>query len=397
MIPVYNNASTILDVVQRTKAVTENILIIDDGSDTCYGDIAERYGARYIKINNRGHLGARLFGISMARGNFTVFVDSDDRVSKNYHRPMIDAANRCGADIVINGWGFQTERTDRVCTEDSTIKNRICAVGDDALFLYTSSQGREHSYYVLWNKLFRTSLLNKTAARLAALGTADLRLTYSEDALMNFFNFKMAKKVISICSGFYFYRIHNAQSVSVSDNEKLKNQIDSMCITFRIMERNIGNNKRRDVIEQNILEWRSLMARTHFSHAKAVSATELYPYIKEKYGVKSNRKSLYRDGAVYLNCELLGDNFGEIDTALSKIYLCGRTCTASYEKKSKYISRIISDMPQRVIYSKHGEFAVPKRTISLKNKLIHNGFVYRLGTALFRKGSKSRAFLKRYL
>jgi glycosyltransferase involved in cell wall biosynthesis len=32
VIPVYNNASTIQDVVQRTKAVTENILIIDDGS-----------------------------------------------------------------------------------------------------------------------------------------------------------------------------------------------------------------------------------------------------------------------------------------------------------------------------------------------------------------------------
>ena len=32
VIPVYNNASTIRDVVQRTKAVIKNILVIDDGS-----------------------------------------------------------------------------------------------------------------------------------------------------------------------------------------------------------------------------------------------------------------------------------------------------------------------------------------------------------------------------
>ncbi len=371
------------------------ILLVDDGSDIDYTDTVREFDVSYRRIENRGHLGARLYGISAAEGDYVAFVDSDDTVSLNYHRPMLDTAEKENADVVINGWAFHTERTRRACTEDSAMATKISAAGDESLLLFTSKQGREHSYFVLWNKLYRRSLLLKTKAHLEALGLANVRLTYSEDALMNFFIFRDAGKVTNVNSGFYFYRLHGAQSIAVTGKERLRNQIDSMSLSLGIMKKNIGNNKYANDIKRNIDEWGRLMARTHFGYAKAAKATELYGYVKEKYGVAKNRMPTYRDGAVYAKSELLGSNFDGIDKALAKIYFCGRDVTVSYERGSKCISRIIKDMPHETVYSKHGEFSVPKRKISFRDKIIHNPAVYKAGMLLFKKGSRVRAFLKK--
>jgi hypothetical protein len=139
------------------------------------------------------------------------------------------------------------------------------------------------------------------------------------------------------------------------------------------------------------------MARTHFSHAKAACAKELYPYIKEKYGVSRNRPASYRDGRVYAGGELLGENFGEIDKKLTELYFSELPTSVRFERHAKCISRIIADMPKKISYSRLGEIYIPKRKIKLKDRIIHNRFIYRLGMILFKKGSKIRAFLKKHL
>lgn len=401
IICIYNTDKRLLfeclsSVRRSTLAADYEILLIDDGSDADYADVAGYFGAIYRKTRNQGHLGARLYGISLARGDYVAFIDSDDTVSLNYHRPMLEAAERLDADIVMNGWAFQTERTRRVCVKDSAMATEICAEGDETLLLFTSQRGREHSYFVLWNKTYRRSLLLEMKARLESVGCADMRLTYSEDALMNFFLFQQARKVINLNSGFYFYRIHDGQSITVSGKERLREQIDSMCFTLGIMRENIGKNKYAAAIKRNIDEWARLMARSHFSNAKAVGAVELHGYIRKKYGVQKNEMPTARDGAAYSSCELLGDNFSEIDRTLTDIYFCGKEASASYERSSKSISRIIRDMPRRVSYARRADFYVPKRKIRLRDKLIHNPFVYKIGTLIFKKGSMTRAFLKKH-
>ena len=170
-----------------------------------------------------------------------------------------------------------------------------------------------------------------------------------------------------------------------------------MTFSLGIMKDNIGDNKNSDIILYDLTKWSELMSRTHFSRAKSMGAKSLFSYIKTKYGVKKNKRALFRDSAVYTKCELLGDNFEEIDRVLSEIYSYRKRTSASYERRAKCICRIIDHMPYGVTYSKSGRFFVPPRKIKLRDRFIHNPTVYRLGTLLFKKGSKIRAFLKKHL
>jgi hypothetical protein len=308
---------------------------------------------------------------------------------------MLATAERQRADIVIGGWAFHTERTKRVCIKDTTMSKRILAEGDEALLLYTKSQGREHSYYVLWNKIYRRELILGCAEKIKLLDPP--KLCFSEDALLNFFCFKYAERITNVNSGFYFYRIHENQSVVADGTDTLKKQIDSMSYTLSIMNDNINNNIYKSEIRNNVAEWSRLMARTHYTTAKSLGAAELFDYVKEKYHVRKNRKSTLRDAAVYTRSELLGENFDEIDSALSKIYFSRKRIAARYERRAKCISRIIADMPNRAVYSRCGEIIVPRRRIPPKDLIFHNSLIYKLSMLIFKKGSRARAFLKRKL
>ncbi len=384
------------------EAGSENfeVIFVDDGSMLDYSDILKGYPIIYERIKNRGHLGARLHGISVANGDYIGFVDSDDSVSKNYHAPMLDLAKKSGADIVLNGWAFHTDRTKRICTRDTTMCTEIDVSGDDCLPTFTAQRGREHSYYVLWNKIYEKKLLKKAANELSRLVSSGERITYGEDALFNFFCFKYAKIVKNVNTGLYFYRIHSAQSVIAETEEKLLHQIKCMSSVFRIMKENVGEGNHAEVISQDLAAWRALISRTHYSKAKAQKLRELYPIIKEAYEVHSLEMPKAQDGEVYNTSELLGDNFADVDAALTELYYCEKPISIQYEKKCVYVSRTVkyaSKVCGGIIYSKKASLTVPKRKIKLRDRIIHSPIIYRIGLLLFKKGSRLRSFLKKHL
>lgn len=373
------------------------ILVVDDGSSVDYSSIIEKYEARYVKTENRGLFASRLYALTIAKGEYVTFIDSDDTVSFNYHMPMLEMAVSKNCDVVINDWAFHTERTRYFCTRDPLIEKDIVWENDEILREFVSLGGKAHSYFVHWNKLTKKSVLLKAKSELEKTDAIMHRHTYSEDALINFFVFKNAKKVANIHTGYYFYRVHGEQSVNASTREILVKQIDNMTLTLDIMERGIGDNQYAEQIKQGIDNWRALMSRTHYSYAKSGKHTDLYDYIKEKYQVEKLRASTKKDGELYVKNQLLGDNFTDIDKALRKIYFADCDVTVIYDKSDKYVSKTMSYI-ERIKRSKGNEeiktLMVPKKVISAKNKFLHNHFVYSTGMLLFKKGSKLRAYLK---
>lgn len=378
-------------------AADYEICMVDDGSSVDYSDLVQRYGLKYKKTENRGIFSARLTGIDMAEGDFIAFVDSDDTVSWNYHRPMLEVAKTEKLDVVINGWAFHTERTRYCCTSDVTVKEDLFLEGDGIIRAFLSQEGRQHSFFVLWNKLFRRELLRRVREELFGLAQSPERFNYSEDALMCFYAFLWADRVKNIHTGYYLYRVHGGQTVVVSNQDKLKRQIDCMCYTLDRMESEVKRLADASALLSHVRRWRQMMSRTHYSQARGTGFEELYPYIKEKYGVEKLRRARFSDGKYYVKARLLPENMEHIEKVLLDAYKKGTSLTFDSDYRDYYIREQLSGLRLigiTVNLEKGGQ-RLPKPLVKLKNRIIMNGFVRRVGMILFPKGSKIRAFLKK--
>ena len=373
------------------------ILVIDDGSTVDYSEVVKKYEPRYVKTNNRGLFASRLYALTIAKGDYVAFVDSDDTVSFNYHMPMLEKAQVLDLDMVINDWAFHTESTRYFCTSDPLISGDIALKDDDCLKAFVGQEGRAHSYFVHWNKITKRSVLLKAKSELEKTDMIMHRHTYSEDAIINFFVFKNAKRIGNIHTGYYFYRVHSDQSINASSKERLISQIDDMARTFDTMLLSLEGVKNSDEIKCSILKWRQLMSRTHYSYAKAGKYEDLYQYIKEKYQVDKLSPSTKKDEEVYFKRGLLPENFLEIDKCLRKIYFAKGNVTVMYDESDKYVSRTMKYI-ERIKHdddsTENKRLMVPKSIISKKKKLLFSPFVYSVGMLLFKKGSKTRAILK---
>ena len=383
----------------RTLGDDFEICLVDDGSREDYTDLAEKYGTRVTKTENRGIFSARKTGAEMARGRYSVFCDSDDTVSFDYYLPMLEKAEAEGADIVINGWATHSGEARYYPKRDGTMCENIDVSGDKTLLSFVKNEGRQHSFYVLWNKLYRTELLLSAFDSLCRAGYSESS-SYSEDAALNFFLWRDAGRIVNISTGFYFYRIHSEQSVTVASEEKLRRQIDSMAQTLDIMRKNVGANPQRTEILSHIAEWEALMARTHYSQAKSAGYKELFPYVKEKYGIEKLSGYTLKDGACYRSNVLLGSNFEEVDRALLAVYNAPSPVRCRYSKRDTYTARAVSALKRlrRITDEKSApEISVPRFKITLRKRILHNALVYRIGAILFKKGSRLRAFLKKFV
>ena len=85
LMPVYNERSTIEEILRRVQAVqldglTKEIVVVDDGSVDGTVDILRRYGGRInlIAQPNQGTQAARNAAIRASSGRYIALLDSDD-------------------------------------------------------------------------------------------------------------------------------------------------------------------------------------------------------------------------------------------------------------------------------------------------------------------------------
>ena len=78
IIPAYNERSRIADIVSRTKAFANEIIVIDDCSSDATWEIACEAGARVIRNKkNLGYLNSIKIGLKSADGEVIVTLDAD--------------------------------------------------------------------------------------------------------------------------------------------------------------------------------------------------------------------------------------------------------------------------------------------------------------------------------
>lgn len=164
IIPVYNVRDYIrncIDSILKQTYKDYEVIIVDDcGSDDSVA-IAERMlegNAIYTILrhdHNRGLSAARNTGFAKAKGDYVLFVDSDDSLSLDCLGKLVTMAEKTGADVTVGDINVVGNDTNIPLLSDKLPE--LFSSRDEILASYM----RGEWYMMAWNKLIRREFLEK--------------------------------------------------------------------------------------------------------------------------------------------------------------------------------------------------------------------------------------------
>lgn len=115
IVPVYNVEKYLDRCIKSILGQTFRdfeVILINDGSTDNSANICDRYSKKDERIkvihkNNEGVSKARNLGIKLARGNYLVFVDSDDWIENDFLELLYKGIKQLNTDIVISGYVYE--------------------------------------------------------------------------------------------------------------------------------------------------------------------------------------------------------------------------------------------------------------------------------------------------
>ena len=131
LIPAFNEAPYIANVVKGTQPHVEQVVVIDDGSGDGTAEVARAAGATCLRSDsNCGKASALRTGIAFARAqDFThvITLDGDGQHLPEDIPVLLRAAEETGADLVIGARFFDRARMPRARYYSNTIGSRLAS------------------------------------------------------------------------------------------------------------------------------------------------------------------------------------------------------------------------------------------------------------------------------
>lgn len=178
IVPIYNVEPYLHQCVDSLLAQDEQrieIILVDDGSPDNCGSICDDYARldnriRVIHKPNGGLSSARNAGIAVAKGEYLMFVDSDDWVEPSYCSTALQTAESTGSEIVV--FGYTDHFADH--TEGNEYKDHETLTSSDALRELMG--GKILSF--AWNKIYKARLFGNDIRYPEGKNFEDVGTTY---------------------------------------------------------------------------------------------------------------------------------------------------------------------------------------------------------------------------
>jgi glycosyltransferase involved in cell wall biosynthesis len=213
VVPIYNVEGFIDEclesILQHEGLVDYEVIMIDDGSSDDSALRAQRYSTeypdsfKYIRQENSGVSVARNTGLCIAQGDYVLFLDADDRLSKSGLVRLLERAENGSLDIAQGNFSHFGDGYDAPFLNRGQV---LLENLDGQAWLYKALRKRKFTG-APWLRIFRREFL------------LEKRLTFAEgiinaeDQLFTIQCYIDAKRVSSFDIPFYEYR-HRPDSIT---------------------------------------------------------------------------------------------------------------------------------------------------------------------------------------
>ncbi len=211
VIPIYNSETWLKDCID--SILTQDyqdyeLILVDDGSTDNSGEICDSYAAednriKVLHIENGGLGNARNVGIKNARGEYILFVDADDEISKTCIPSLLSHEADLVVGATLRTYKTRTERFGPECKKYYTYAEKTAFL-DEYLPRFV---------YLDWShsKLFKLSVINDNGIRYNTKRYIPEDKLFMNDYLMYAKTFYVTDDIV------YYYKQHDG-SLSVGVN-----------------------------------------------------------------------------------------------------------------------------------------------------------------------------------
>ncbi len=266
IIPVYNSEKTIkrcIESITLQKRPDVEIIIINDGStdgteSICKALQTEHNNLIYLYKENGGVSSARNLGLSVANGEFVMFVDSDDYVDNKCFY-TIDKYTQSNADFYQFGFSIVANELVKETCEFSE-----CNMNTSEKEAFISEGIITRSINSPWAKIYKRKIIDKNKLRFCE------ELSVGEDLTFVFSFLLSAEKFERLADKIYFADIGNGESLSRKYREDLSEQLIGV---YDSMVKALQKSKIKSTLVNQSLAW--LFYRNAYSVVNDLSKSNL--------------------------------------------------------------------------------------------------------------------------
>ena len=251
IIPVYNTEIYLekcLDSILGQSYPNIEVIVVDDASPGNTKQILGRYkeneNVHYVRRTvNSGLFHARLDGLERATGDYIAFVDSDDYVSSDFYRPLLEEAEKGNFDIVAGSTVIEKENGKRiqyVLHDEAMVAQKL--YGEDVRNTFYQQEGTCYSWHTVWNKVYKKTLWDKCLPEYKRIKT---HLIMTEDIAFSSVLFYKAESFSAVRNDAYFYCQHTGASTDsgTANLKKITKNIGDIATVFDFLQEFLKKEK----------------------------------------------------------------------------------------------------------------------------------------------------------
>lgn len=239
IVPIYNVQEYLcccVDSLLSQSYKDIEILLVDDGSTDKCPDICDKYHEKNPAIikalhkKNGGLSDARNFGLREAKGEFVLFIDSDDYIHPSMAKLLTDEAIINHSDIVT--CKYKKVKLDlEMCKDSDPERPDSCETMTGEELLHGIYTGKVPGIdFVVWNKLYKRSLFLENHLCFP-VGK------YHEDEYITYKLLSLADKVSVVDLQLYFYRIRSGSIMMSKIPQKEEDFLEGMLSAIKYFKK----------------------------------------------------------------------------------------------------------------------------------------------------------------